>query len=170
MDSTELNTLTQAHEAPLATWRRGFLVALAATSNVSEAARVVGIHRTTAYLAKSNDESFAAEWEEALEQATDALELEARNRALGVYISYKFDKGGNPLLHPITGEPYAERAVSDALLTLLLKAHRPDKYKERSAVETTEKPAAKYDLSKLTQAQRDELERLTRAALVPDAT
>lgn len=169
MDSTGLDTFTQAHDAPLATWRRGFLAALAETSNVSEAARIVGIHRTTAYLAKSNDPSFATEWEEAIEQATDALELEARNRAMGVYISYKFDKGGSPLLHPLTGEPYAERAVSDALLTLLLKAHRPDKYKDRSAVETTEKPAAKYDLSKLTQAQRDELEALTRAALVPNS-
>jgi hypothetical protein len=163
--------ITRAADGPpLPVWRAGFLAALSITANVSQAAKAVGISRGHAYRVHESDPDFAAEWQEALEEACDALEEEARKRAMGEYISYKFTKSGDPLVHPLTGEPYAERVVSDALLTLLLKAHRPDKYKDRSAVETTEKPAPKYDLSLLTPAELTQLETLTRAATPRELT
>ena len=147
-------------------WRRGFLAALAETGNATAAARCVGVARSTPYMAAERDPDFAAEWNEAIEEATDGLEIAARKRALGENISYRFTKTGEPILHPITGEPYYEHVSSDALLTLLLKAHRPEKYKERSAVETIVTAPA-YDLSRLSPEQLAQLELLTRAATPP---
>ncbi|HEX8658456.1 MAG TPA: hypothetical protein VF690_13010 [Hymenobacter sp.] len=139
---------------------------LQATANVSEAATAAGVSRQRAYLVRSQDADFEKDWDVALEIAADGLEEEARRRATGYYLSYKFDARGNPLVHPVTGEPYAERSVSDALLTLLLKAHRPDKFKDRSVVETTAPPAA-YDLSRLSPEELAQLEAITRAATPP---
>lgn len=169
---TELTTLagsTHDDVMGLGVWRRGFLVALALTGNVSAACRAVNVSRFTAYLARKTDSAFADEWAEAIEDATDALEEEARKRAMGEGVSYKFDKKGQPLRHPITGEPYAERCVSDALLILLLKAHRPEKYKDRSEVTATVTPRTEYDLGKLTNDELQALRDLQRKAL-PDAS
>jgi hypothetical protein len=171
--ATKRNTSTRTpartrEPAPLATWRAGFLAAFALTGNVTAAAKAAGIERSTAYRAKEADPSFAADWAEAQEVASDALEEEARRLATGHYVSYKFDKNGNPLLHPVTGEPYTERVISTPLLTLLLKAERPDKFKDRSLVETVAPAAPKYDLSKLTPEQLAQLEALTRAATPPE--
>ena len=55
------------------------------------------------------------------------------------------------------------------MATLLLKAHRPEKYKDRSAVDVnatvTSKPA--YDLSKLTDEELAQLEALYRKIMPP---
>ena len=164
MDKTVLDSSARAREeVPLGVWRRGFLTALAETGNATAAARCAGVARGTPYAAAERDPSFAEEWAEAIEEATDGLEIAARKRALGENISYRFTKTGEPILHPITGEPYYEHVSSDALLTLLLKAHRPEKYKERSAVETIAAAPA-YDLSRLSPEQLTMLEILTRAA------
>lgn len=159
-----------AHEsAPLPVWRAAFLTALAITGNVTKAAQAARISRARAYQVQGEDAEFAADWAEAVEIACDALEDEARKRALGEYITYKFHpKTGEPLLHPLTGEPYFEHVASDALLTLLLKAHRPDKFKDRSVVEANHAPARPYDLSRLTPEELAQLEALTRAATPPE--
>jgi len=73
---------------------------------------------------------FAAAWDEALEIATGSLELEARRRAQkGVLepVYYKGKKVG------------AVRKYSDTLLIFLLKAHRPDKYRDNVRHEVTGK-------------------------------
>lgn len=133
MDRTHQDNPTHAQE-PLATWRRGFLSVLADSANVSKAARSVSIARSWAYKCRENDPSFAEEWDAALEEAADKLEERAWGRANFENISYKFDKQGNPILHPITGEPYFEHVGSDTVLLALLKAHRPEKYKDRSEI------------------------------------
>lgn len=89
--------------------REKFIARLAETCNVSEAARTAGISRQAAYEWRNNDPSFAAEWEDAEQQAADHLEMEAWKRATD-------DK-------------------SDRMLEILLKAHRPEKYADRSKVE-----------------------------------
>lgn len=158
-----------AHEsAPLPVWRAAFLAALATTGNITKAAAAAQISRARAYQVQGEDTDFAADWAEALEIACDGLEEEARKRAMGEYITYKFHpKTGRPLKHPVTGEPYFEHVASDALLTLLLKAHRPDKFKDRSLVEINQPPARPYDLSLLSPEQLAQLEALTRAATPP---
>jgi hypothetical protein len=167
-DLTKPDTSSRAHgQKPLATWRRAFLAALTVSPNVTAAAKAAGIARPYAYQCRDNDPSFAQEWDAALEAAIDSLEQECWNRAMGNNIKFLFDKDGSPLLHPHTGQPYYEHQASDAMATLLLKAHRPDKYKDRSALDlnaqVTTKPA--LDKSKLTDEELDQLETLLRKGL-----
>ena len=115
-------------EAP---WRKGFLAALELTGNVTAAATAAGIERTTAYKARYRSEEtesrvFAKAWDEALEHATDLMEIEARRRALDGVEEPVYYKG------EIVG---GVRKYSDLLLIFMLKAHRPEKYRENLRVE-----------------------------------
>lgn len=103
-----------------------FLRALSATANVTEAARAAGISRQTAYERRESDPDFAAAWRDALEESCDALEREARRRAIeGTEepVFYKGDECGRI------------RRYSDTLLIVLLNAHRPEKYRRNTKVE-----------------------------------
>ncbi len=159
---TKPDNSTQARTAAikaLGKWQGAFLEALKLTGNITAACRAASVARSWAYDCYAQNQPFAALWDEAIEEATDALEEEARKRAMGEGLSYKFDKSGKPLKHPVTGQPYAERCVSDAMLTLLLKAHRPEKFKDRT--ETTHRGAVGVvDLSKLTDEQLHQLEQI----------
>jgi hypothetical protein len=84
-------------------WRPKFLASLRNSGNVRAACLAAGIDRRTAYRNRDNSTEFAAQWDEALQDAIDALEAVAINRA---------------------------RTSSDTLLIFLLKAHRPEKYRE----------------------------------------
>lgn len=102
-------------------WRVRFLAALADTGNARDSARAAGVDRATAYRHREKDEGFADAWEAALQDATDSLEMEARRRAVeGVE---------EPVFHK--GERVGSvRRYSDTLLIFLLKAHRPEKYRD----------------------------------------
>ncbi|GIV16005.1 MAG: hypothetical protein KatS3mg022_3422 [Armatimonadota bacterium] len=89
-------------------WREKFLAALARGCSVSQAARLAGVSRQHAYRCRQRSNTFAQQWEDAWEQGTDALEDEAVRRAL---------------------------AGSDTLLMFLLKARRPEKYRDNVRVE-----------------------------------
>lgn len=80
------------------------MAALRVQPNVSAAARAAGIARSAAYAWKADDDDFAAEWDDAIEESVDGLESEAWKRALD---------------------------TSDRMMEILLKAHRPEKYVER---------------------------------------
>ncbi|MDA1309282.1 MAG: hypothetical protein O2985_06720 [Proteobacteria bacterium] len=103
--------------------RRAFLQNLMTTGNVSEAARASKVSRSHAYALKMSDQNFAAEWADALESATDILEAEARHRAVDGVEQPHFHQG------QVTG---SVRKYSDSLLMFLLKAHRPEKYRDRT--------------------------------------
>lgn len=114
-------------------WAPRFLAALAETGNVTAAARAAGVNRDTFYQRRDADEDFARAAAQSLETATDALELEARRRAHDGCPRVKFHKG-EPLAVPGPGGepvPYVEHEYSDTLLIFLLKAHRPEKYRDR---------------------------------------
>lgn len=102
--------------------RAAFLDALAETGNVSAAARTAGVSRSHAYTLKAADPDFAAEWTDSLEAAVDALEAEARRRALDGVETPHFHQGR------VCG---TVRKYSDTLLMFLLRAHRPERYRER---------------------------------------
>lgn len=107
------------------TLKAAFLDELRESANVTVAARAVGFTVGTIYKHKREDALFAERWEEALTEAVDMLEHEAHRRAFkGVDepVYYKGDEVG-----------YV-RKYSDSLTMFLLKAHRPDKYRERSEV------------------------------------
>jgi hypothetical protein len=107
-------------------WSPLFLEVLAETSNVSAACRAVNVGRTTAYDHRNSNPGFAAAWDEAVETGTDALELEARRRAMSGCEKPVYQ--GGQLVGMV-------KEYSDTLMIVLLKAHRPEKYRERSQVE-----------------------------------
>lgn len=112
-----------------------FLEHLAESGNVVMSAELLNLDRRGLYHLRSENPEFAAAWDEAREQAADHLEAEARRRAIEGLVQKKFDKDGDPIIDPETGEQYFERAYSDTLLIFLLKGARPDVYRERTSTE-----------------------------------
>jgi len=85
-----------------------FLVALAKGATIAEACKTAGIGRRTVYDQRQRDEAFALRWADAIEEGTEALESEAQRRAM---------------------------EGSDTLMIFLLKARRPEVYRERMTVD-----------------------------------
>lgn len=120
--------------------RATFIKELARRANVSDAAKAAAIDRTTAYRWRKDEPGFAAAWDEAIETAIDAMEREAHRRAF------------TGIKKPIVGRVAKDKdgvvtyvhEYSDGLATLLLKAHRPEKYRERQEVQHTGKVEVEY--------------------------
>jgi hypothetical protein len=89
-------------------WRPAFIAALRNSGNIRAACQAAGIARETVYRNREASAEFRAAWDSALEDAIDVLEATARQRA---------------------------QASSDTLLIFLLKAHRPEKYRETTRQE-----------------------------------
>ena len=66
-------------------WLHPFLRALATTGIVSRAALAAGVQPSTVYALRKRDADFAAAFDDAMEQATDVMEAEARRRAVEGY-------------------------------------------------------------------------------------
>jgi hypothetical protein len=101
--------------------KRRFLERYAETGSISMASQHAGVSRRTHLKWKAKDKAFCAAHEEALSIAVELMEHEARERAL---------KGR---LEPVyyAGKPCgAIRRYSDTLLIFLLKAARPEKYRD----------------------------------------
>src|SRR5829696_4601355 len=119
------NQSSERSEAPRRTgghWKPTFLEFLRATANVSASARGVGISKQAAYKAREKDEEFREAWEDALDEATDALEAEARRRALeGVR---------EPVFYQGKEVGYIPR-YSDTLLIFLIKGRRREVFGDK---------------------------------------
>ncbi|WP_244922252.1 hypothetical protein [Oceanibaculum indicum] len=126
---------------------RRFLDHLADTGNVSAACRLAKLDRRTAYQWRAADADFRRLWQEALDAAVDALEAEARRRAVEGVEHPHFHQG------QVAG---TVKRYSDALLMFLLRAHRPERFRERHA-DTPADPAGDKDDAE--QAARAALER-----------
>jgi hypothetical protein len=100
-----------------------FLKSLAETGNVTAAVAAAGTSRTRVYELRKVDPAFAARWEEAEDMAADALEAEARRRAVEGIQEPLVSAG--KLVRDDDGQPIAVQRYSDHLLLALLKAHRP---------------------------------------------
>lgn len=120
-----MSTPDSTHNRP---WVKPFLRELARSGNVSKSATKAKIERTTAYLLRKSDAGFAAAWEEACEIATELMEEEARRRACDGTLKPVFHQGI---------ECGRVREYSDGLLIFLLKARRPNVYRDNSRVEHT---------------------------------
>lgn len=119
-------TRQRAREESAEAWREGFIAALRNSGNVRASCQAAGVERSTAYRAYATSSEFAAQWEEALEEAIDTLEGAAWKRARDGVVRHE------PIMYQ--GEKVGEKVIteySDTLMTLLLKAHRPEKYRER---------------------------------------
>lgn len=117
-----------------------FFAALALGLAVTDSAKAAGYSRSAVYVWRNADETFQAQWEASYEAGTDALEDEARRRAVDGTVEPLFYKGEQVTEEAIgaDGKPYrvasGVRKYSDLLLIFLLKARRPDKYRERSEI------------------------------------
>lgn len=114
-----------------------FCTALATTGLVRKACEAVGISMTTAFKWRKGIPQFAEMWDEATEVSTALAEDEAWRRAVD-----GFDK---PVFHK--GEFVDNvRCYSDPLLMTLLKARKPDTYRENSRLELS----GRVELSSMT--------------------
>lgn len=103
-----------------------FLAALSETASVTKSCELSDIARASIYEWRDADPEFRERWEAALDVGTDALEDEAVRRA----------KDGT--LKPVfyQGEECGHiREFSDTLMIVMLKARRPDRFKERTSTE-----------------------------------
>lgn len=103
-----------------------FLTELADAGMVCESAMTAGIDRTTAYRWRERDKEFALWWDQALEMGTEILEREATRRAVRG-VTKPIYQGGI-----LVG---AQQEYSDTLLIFLLKARKPEAYRDRASIE-----------------------------------
>lgn len=124
-----------------------FLEVVRETANVSEAARLCGVSRRCAYDHRDADPEFRQSWDDAVEEAVDGLEREAWRRGVeGVDKPVTFQG--------VITDTYRE--YSDRMLELLLKSHRPEKYRERHSLEHSGPgggPIQTEDVSELSDAE-----------------
>ena len=102
-------------------WGPAFIEALMEGCNVAEATQKAGVVQSSAYRRRQSDESFRRAWNEACDIGTRLLEQEAQRRAYRGVDEPVFYKGA---------ECGVVRKYSDTLLIFLLKARKPQKYRE----------------------------------------
>ncbi len=110
--------------------KRAFLMALSTTGNLTMACAAAGWPRSFPSSLRKADKEFAEQWEFACETAADLLEASALQRAVhGVNedVWYKPKEGAPEVIGHKT-------VYSDRLLETLLKANRPEKFRERHEV------------------------------------
>ncbi len=125
--------------------QQAFLDALTLHGNVKEACEASGLPRRSVYDWRDADADFAAAWDAALDVAADTMEREAFRRAVEGVDKPVFGSLGSKMG---TGEVGRIREYSDTLLIFLLKAARPEKYRERTETRHTGlTPAKAADLT-----------------------
>ena len=99
-----------------------FFTALADTCNITKSAESCGVSRQHVHNMRRTDKVFAQRWEDAIEQATDALEYAARCRGKDGYQDPIY-QGGKLVGH--------RTVYSDRMAEILLKAHRREKFGDK---------------------------------------
>ncbi len=95
-------------------WRTFFLDALVATSNVTAACKTAGVATSRAYQTRQGDPAFAAQWQSALVQGYDHLEMELLAYLRNPDPDVKMDVAGAIRLLTMHRETVArQRAVDD---------------------------------------------------------
>ncbi len=103
-----------------------FCAVLRETCNVTLAAERIGVSRRHVYRLREREAAFREAWDNALNEGLDKLEAEIVRRGFkGVKTAVHY---GGKRVDTIT-------KYSDQLAMLFLKAHRPEKYRERAAPE-----------------------------------
>lgn len=129
-------------------WQAKFLAALKRSPNVSAAAKAAGIARQYVYEVRAGDPDFAKAWEDALGHAIDGAEGELYRRAV---------KGTRKPVYYQDRKIDELREYSDTLLIFLLKAHKPEKYRETVRSELTGANGGPIEHKNVTELTDDEL-------------
>lgn len=134
----------------VSTKQAAFLEALAHGFSVTKSSRLSGLPRSTSYSHRNAEPEFAALWDEAIEAGTDNVEDEALRRAV--------EGTEDPVFYQ--GEQVGTLTrYSDSLLVMLLKARRPEKYKDRRAHEHS----GSLDIEGLRDSLESKLDRIAGA-------
>lgn len=120
--------MPRTRRTPKKDWKPDFLAALADTGMVSEACKAAHVGRSTVYDARQRDEQFALAWADVEEASTEELERVAVRRAC---------------------------EGSDVLLIFLLKARRPEKYRDNVHVQHS--GHVDHDLKRMTAQELEQL-------------
>ena len=114
--------MTRAGDNDLAprTWMPRFLAALAETSNVTRAAKLAQVSTSAAYDARRKRREFARQWQTALREGYDNLEMELLCRL----------RQGE--VKPPAGAKRGMRSYDNAVALRLLMAHRESAARERA--------------------------------------
>lgn len=118
--------------------KAAFLRAFAMRGIVLDGVTAAGVSRGTVKYWRESDEWFDALYEVALEEAGDRVEGEAMRRAVdGIDVPVIYQGMPTMTEDAVTGEKrvLTTRQYSDPLLALILKARKPDQYREN--VKTT---------------------------------
>lgn len=113
-----------------------FLALIAMGWAVNHAAKRVGIIKQTVYALRDRDEGFAAAYIEAKKEKVENLEQEAYQRAMG----------REEIIVGKNGEEHIVKKYSDLLMIFLLKAEKPDKYREKLDIKVSEERRIILDL------------------------
>ena len=131
-------------------WQKKFIENLRNTANVRLACLVTGVSRQTPYQARARDADFAAQMDDAMEDACDLLEAEAWRRAYKGVTRKVFYKDK----HIDTVKDY-----SDGLLTLLLKRHRPAQFRDHFSIVPRVPSASEIEMERIEQLTPEERDR-----------
>ena len=129
-------------------WSKVFLAELAATSNISAAARKAKITTASAYEARRHNSDFNRAWQQALCEGYDHLEMELLRR---------FREGE---IKPAAGAKKGVRTYENATALRLLAAHKDSAARQR-AVRDNE------DAATIAASINTKLEQMRQRALVP---
>jgi hypothetical protein len=103
-----------------------FCEVLRESCNVTLAAETIGVSRSHVYQARKRNKAFREAWDNALNEGLDKLEAEIVRRGF---------RGVETPVHYAGKRVDTIRKYSDKLAMFFLKAHRPEKYRERAPVE-----------------------------------
>jgi len=103
-----------------AQWSKVFLAELAASSNVTASARMAGVCTAAAYEARRQNAEFNRQWQQALCEGYDHLEMDLLRRL----------RGGE--LKPASGAKRGVRSYDNATAFRLLLAHKEAAAKQRA--------------------------------------
>jgi hypothetical protein len=112
---------------------------LRAGMTLKDASEQAGVPRRTVCQWREDDPEFRKQIEAAYDEGTDVLEREAQRRAVEGTEHKFYDKEGNLVNSRVE--------YSDTLMIMLMKGRRPERYRDKSAVELTGKDGAPLNAS-----------------------
>lgn len=137
----------KAEQKRIAMKKRIFLEHFGKTGAVAKSAQVAGWTSATVRHHRELDPEFEDAYQEAYQLHADSLEIEANRRAVegdadvvvqaGKVVYHVDPETGEYLRDPLTGEPIpiVRRTKSDKLLETLLRAKRPEQFRENVQVD-----------------------------------
>ena len=117
--------------------KTAFLTAFRECGTIRGAARASEVSTRSHYRWLADDAEYADAFGEAGRFAAAHLVDAARERAIEGTRKYRFDRSGQPIVDPRTGEQYFDLAYSDTLLIFLLKGLVPETYGDRQRIQHT---------------------------------